>query len=119
MFPPLKGTSQDQAANPQTFSISQQSQHKAEAMQFIAYALNTQNMAKLAQGDWLIPVSPTAATARRQVDQELRQLAQRHLGRAVVQEGELGLADRVPALEGRGRDAGVPQYLGNQMTWTR
>ena len=32
-------------------------------MQFIAYALNTQNMAKLAQGDWLIPVSPTAATA--------------------------------------------------------
>ena len=40
MFPPLKGTSQDQTANPQTFSISQQSQHKAEAMQFIAYALN-------------------------------------------------------------------------------
>ena len=63
MFPPLKGTTQDQAANPQTFSISQQSQHKEEAMQFIAYALNTQNMAKLAQGDWLIPVSPTAATA--------------------------------------------------------
>ena len=32
-------------------------------MQFIAYALNTQNMAKLAQGDWLIPVAPAAATA--------------------------------------------------------
>jgi multiple sugar transport system substrate-binding protein len=60
MFPPLKGTSQDQVANPQTFSISQQSQHKAEAMQFIAYALNAQNMAKLAAGDWLIPVSPAA-----------------------------------------------------------
>ena len=41
MFPPLKGTTQDQAANPQTLSISQQSEHKAEAMQFIAYALNT------------------------------------------------------------------------------
>jgi ABC-type glycerol-3-phosphate transport system substrate-binding protein len=61
MFPPLKGQSQDQAANPQTLSISQQSQHKAEAMQFIAYAVNSQNMARLAAGDWLIPVAPTAA----------------------------------------------------------
>jgi multiple sugar transport system substrate-binding protein len=60
MFPPLKGQSQDQAANPQTYSISQQSQHKSEAMQFIAYALNAQNMAKLAAGDWLIPAAPAA-----------------------------------------------------------
>ncbi len=63
MFPPLKATSLDQVANPQTYSISQQSQHKAEAMQFIAYALNTQNMAKLAAGDWLIPASPASAKA--------------------------------------------------------
>jgi ABC-type glycerol-3-phosphate transport system substrate-binding protein len=61
LFPPLKGKTQDQAANPQTLSISSQSQHKAEAMQFIAYALNSQNMAKLSTGDWLIPAAPTAA----------------------------------------------------------
>jgi multiple sugar transport system substrate-binding protein len=61
MFPPLKGKTQDQVANPQTFSISQQSEHKSEAMQFIAYALNAQNMAKLAAGDWLIPAAPAAA----------------------------------------------------------
>jgi ABC-type glycerol-3-phosphate transport system substrate-binding protein len=61
MFPPLKGNTQQQSADPQTFSISQQSQHKPEAMQFIAYALNAQNMAKLAAGDWLIPASPAAA----------------------------------------------------------
>jgi spermidine/putrescine-binding protein len=61
MFPPLKGTTTDQVANPQTLSISAQSQHKSEAMQFIAYALNAQNMAKLAAGDWLIPASPAAA----------------------------------------------------------
>ncbi len=61
MFPPLKGKTQDQAANPQTLSISQQSQHKAEAMKFIAYALNAQNMAKLSAGDWLIPAAPAAA----------------------------------------------------------
>ena len=63
MFPPLKGATQEQAANPQTLSVSQQSQHKAEAMQFIAYALNTSNMAALAQGDRLIPAAPDAATA--------------------------------------------------------
>ena len=61
MFPPLKGKTQDQAANPQTLSIATQSQHKAEAMQFIAYALNAQNMAKLSAGDWLIPAAPSAA----------------------------------------------------------
>jgi len=61
MFPPLKGKTQDQTANPQTLSISSQSQHKAEAMQFIAYALNSQNMAKLSAGDWLIPAGPKAA----------------------------------------------------------
>jgi len=61
MFPPLKGKTQEQAANPQTLSISQQSQHKPEAMQFITYALNSTNMARLAAGDWLIPASPNAA----------------------------------------------------------
>jgi multiple sugar transport system substrate-binding protein len=60
MFPLLKGQTQDQVANPQTYSISQQSKHKKEAMQFIAYLLNDQNMAKLAAGDWLIPASPAA-----------------------------------------------------------
>jgi ABC-type glycerol-3-phosphate transport system substrate-binding protein len=60
MLPPLKGQTQDQAADPQTLSIAQQSKHKAEAMQFIAYFLNAQNMAKLATGDWLIPANPAA-----------------------------------------------------------
>ena len=40
MFPLLKGTSQNQVANPQTISISQQSKHKKEAMQFIEYFSN-------------------------------------------------------------------------------
>jgi multiple sugar transport system substrate-binding protein len=60
MLPPLKGTTQEQVANPQTYSIAQQSQHKKEAMQFIAYLLNSQNMAKLAAGDWLIPADAQA-----------------------------------------------------------
>jgi multiple sugar transport system substrate-binding protein len=60
LLPLLKGSSQDQMADPQTYSIAAQSKHKAEAMQFLAYLANAQNMQKLAQGDWLIPVNPAA-----------------------------------------------------------
>jgi multiple sugar transport system substrate-binding protein len=60
LLPLLKGDSQDQMANPQTYSIAAQSKHKKEAMQFLAFLANAQNMARLAQGDWLIPVNPAA-----------------------------------------------------------
>lgn len=65
MFPLLKGTSQNQVANPQTFSIAQQSRNKRAAMQFIAFMLNAKNMAKLAQGDWLVPANPEAGKIAR------------------------------------------------------
>jgi multiple sugar transport system substrate-binding protein len=61
MFPPLKGATQHQVANPQTYSIAEQSKNKPAAMQFIAFLLNARNMAKLAAGDWLIRASPAAA----------------------------------------------------------
>jgi multiple sugar transport system substrate-binding protein len=60
MFPLLKGNSQQQVANPQTLSISEQSDHKKEAMQFIEYVANAANLAKLAAGDWLIPANPAS-----------------------------------------------------------
>jgi multiple sugar transport system substrate-binding protein len=60
LLPLLKGTSQDQMADPQTYSITSQSQHKKEAMAFLAYLANAQNMQKLAAGDWLIPSDPAS-----------------------------------------------------------
>lgn len=65
MFPLLKGTTQQQVANPQTFSIAQQSQNKQAAMRFIAFLVNAQNLAKLAAGDWLIPSNPEAGKIAR------------------------------------------------------
>ena len=56
--PAAQGQDAEPGREPADASISPQSQHKAEAMQFIAYALNAQNMAKLAAGDWLIPAAP-------------------------------------------------------------
>jgi len=61
MLPLLKGTSQNQTADPQTISIAAQSKYPKQAGQFIAYYDNAQNLAKLAQGDWLIPASSSAA----------------------------------------------------------
>ncbi|WP_200210479.1 ABC transporter substrate-binding protein [Micromonospora coerulea] len=63
MLPPLKGQSTSQAANPQTLSVASQSKHQKEAAQFIEYYANAENLAKLAQGDRLIPTTNDAAQA--------------------------------------------------------
>ena len=65
MFPLLKGDTQQQVANPQTYSISEQSKNKQSAMFFLAYLVNKQNLAKLALGDWLIPSNPEAGKLAR------------------------------------------------------
>jgi multiple sugar transport system substrate-binding protein len=59
-LPPIKGLSASQAANPQTLSISEDSKGKKQAMQFVEYFLNPANMARLAQGDWLVPTGKKA-----------------------------------------------------------
>lgn len=61
MLPLMKGTSDHQAANPQTFSIARQSKHPKEAMQFIEFVMQAKNVAALAMADSLIPVSRSAA----------------------------------------------------------
>lgn len=63
MLPLLKGDTQAQSANPQTLSISAQSKNPREAMQFIAYYMQANNLASVAIGDWLIPVSTSAGKA--------------------------------------------------------
>ncbi|MGH3727760.1 MAG: ABC transporter substrate-binding protein [Micromonosporaceae bacterium] len=59
-LPPLQGDSQDQAANPQTLSIAETSEHKEQAMKFMSYFLSPKNMAELAMGDWLVPTGKQA-----------------------------------------------------------
>ncbi len=61
MLPLLKGTNQHQASNPQTLSVARQSKYPAQAMKFIAYFTQAQNLAKIAEGDALIPVTTSAA----------------------------------------------------------
>jgi multiple sugar transport system substrate-binding protein len=63
MLPLLKGDTQAQSANPQTLSIAAQSKNPKEAMQFIAFYMQAGNLASVAIGDWLIPVSSSAGKA--------------------------------------------------------
>ena len=61
VLPPLAGDEGTaQAANPQTLSVPAESEHVEEAGAFIDYFMGAENLAALAQGDWLIPASADA-----------------------------------------------------------
>ena len=66
VLPPLEGTSAAQAANPQTLSVAAESPHVEEAAAFIDYYMQAENLAAVAQGDWLIPTSSDAVEVVRE-----------------------------------------------------
>ncbi len=55
VLPPLKAETQNQGSSTQTLSIPAASPNQEAAVQFLEFFLNSQNMATLAQGDWLFP----------------------------------------------------------------
>lgn len=64
VLPPLAGTEGAlQAANPQTISVSADSEHPAEAAEFLNFLMQAENLASLALGDVLIPASSAARDA--------------------------------------------------------
>jgi multiple sugar transport system substrate-binding protein len=60
-MPVLEADSAEQAANPQTLSVSAESANVEDAAEFIDFFMQADNLAKVAQGDWLIPASSDAA----------------------------------------------------------
>ncbi|SFC58198.1 carbohydrate ABC transporter substrate-binding protein, CUT1 family (TC 3.A.1.1.-) [Nocardioides terrae] len=60
-LPVLAGDSADQSANPQTMSVAAESKHVDDAADFIDFYMKAENLAKVAEGDWLIPASTSAA----------------------------------------------------------
>ncbi|ADD41982.1 ABC transporter substrate-binding protein [Stackebrandtia nassauensis] len=61
VLPPLAGTAgASQAANPQTMSVSAESDHVDESAKFIDFFMRADHQAALAEGDWLIPSSKDA-----------------------------------------------------------
>ncbi|HET8588566.1 MAG TPA: sugar ABC transporter substrate-binding protein [Nakamurella sp.] len=60
VLPPLAGDTADQAADPQTLSVSADCKNPKEATEFINYFMQAANLAAVAQGDWLIPATQSA-----------------------------------------------------------
>jgi multiple sugar transport system substrate-binding protein len=63
VLPALAGTSPNQAANPQTLSVPADSPHVQQAADFIEFFVQSENLAAVAQGEWLIPASLPAREA--------------------------------------------------------
>jgi multiple sugar transport system substrate-binding protein len=63
VLPPLKGTSEKQAANPQTLSVPAEGKHIKQSAQFIDYFMKAENLAAVGEGDWLIPTTQAARDA--------------------------------------------------------
>jgi ABC-type glycerol-3-phosphate transport system substrate-binding protein len=64
VLPPLAGSeSAHQAANPQTLSVSAESEHVEDAAAFIDFFMGADNLAALAEGDALIPATAAAREA--------------------------------------------------------
>jgi ABC-type glycerol-3-phosphate transport system substrate-binding protein len=62
VMPPLKARTQNSGVSTQTLSIPAASRRKAEAMSFIRFMLNSENVARLAQSDWMLPVRKSCLT---------------------------------------------------------
>jgi ABC-type glycerol-3-phosphate transport system substrate-binding protein len=62
VIPPLKAQTQKSGVSTQTLSIPAASHRKAEAMSFIRFMLNSENAARLAQSDWMLPVRKSCLT---------------------------------------------------------
>lgn len=115
-IPPIKGNSTNQAANPQTLSISEDSKAKKQAMQFLEYFLNPANMAALAKGDWLVPTG-TKANA------ELVKLTQGKQGWDVAADSAADLTvaafqkvDGYPEWKTKYATPALQQYFANKIT---
>lgn len=65
VLPPIKAITQQQGANAQTLSIPSASDKQVEAMAFIEYFLETQNMTQLAKSDWMLPTRRSSMEALR------------------------------------------------------
>jgi len=115
-LPPVKGLSANQAANPQTLSIAEDSEHKEEAAKFLEFFLNPTNMAALAKGDWLAPTGKQAGA-------ELVKLTEGKQGWDVAADSAADLTvapfqmvDGYPEWKTKYATPALQQYFANKIT---
>lgn len=62
-LPAPAGETAHQGVSPQTLSVSETSEHKKQALQFLAFLLSPEHQVALAQGDWMLPTSTKASSS--------------------------------------------------------
>lgn len=70
VLPTFKAKGQSCFSAIQTISIPEQSENKKEALEFLTFMSNSENMAKIAYGDWLFPVRHSAFNSPQFADDE-------------------------------------------------
>ncbi len=101
-----------QAANPQTLSVSAQSaEHVEEAAEFIEFYMQAENLAAVAEGDWLIPASAAAADAVAERHRRRERLGHDPRPAATTSPRRRSRGRRLPAVEGPDRHPGAPAVL--------
>ncbi len=112
VLPPLAGPEgATQAANPQTLSVPVDSEHVEEAAAFINFVMEADNLAALAQGDWLIPSSGAARDAVLEATGGESGLGPDPRQRRVSRRRAVPVRWRLPAVEGPDGNPGVPAVL--------
>ena len=115
VLPALAGTSANQAANPQTLSVPADDPHAAQAAQFIEYYLQPQNLAAVAQGEWLIPTTPAAQAAVQAATGGADGWASTLAGAAHLTTAPFQSVERYPQWKDQVATPALQRYLSNQI----
>jgi ABC-type glycerol-3-phosphate transport system substrate-binding protein len=116
VLPGLSGSSPNQAADPQTLSVSATSKHIPEATQFINYFMKAQNLAAVGQGDWLIPTTGPARDAISQATGGKSGWTQTLAGATNMTEAPFQSVSNYPRWKDQIATPALQQYLGNKIT---
>lgn len=116
VLPPLTGTSSNQAADPQTLSVSQASKHVKEATEFLAYFMQAENLAAVGMGDWLIPTSKAARDRIQQQTGGKNGWAQTLAGAETLVAAPFQSVDNYPRWKDEIATPALQQYLQNKLS---
>jgi spermidine/putrescine-binding protein len=117
VLPPLAGSiGTAQAADPQTLSVPKQSKHVKQAAAFIDYFMSNKNLARIAEGDWLIP---TSAAAQKQVLSDTKGAngwKEAIASAAGMEAAPFATATNYPQWKDQIATPALQQYFANQIT---
>jgi multiple sugar transport system substrate-binding protein len=116
VLPPLTGTSSNQAANPQTLSVSAASKHVKEATQFINFFMQADNLAAVGKGDWLIPSSAAARDAILKSTGGADGWTQTLAGATTLVQAPFQAVTNYPRWKDQIATPAFQQYLGNKIS---